>query len=101
MEDVSRRSLFRIVAASAAGSIVISPALAQHVHSAVAEAKSLSGGPNYQPKCFTPHYFATVKKLGDLIIPADEHSGGASEAGAAEFIDLLSSHNPELAAIFT
>ena len=32
--------------------------------------------------------------LGDIIIP------GASDAGAAEYIDFLSSHNDELAAIF-
>ena len=96
MEDLSRRSLFIIVA----GAVSIPPAMAQHVHEALAEAKSLSGGPQYRPKCFTTHYFATLKKLADLIIPADEHSGGASEAGAAEFIDFLSARNPDLADIF-
>ncbi|MDP9169006.1 MAG: gluconate 2-dehydrogenase subunit 3 family protein [Acidobacteriota bacterium] len=96
MEDLSRRSLFLIVA----GSVSISPLMAQHVHVALAEAKSLSGGAQYKPKCFTTHYFATLKKLADLIIPADEHSPGASDAGAAEFIDFLSSRHPDLAAIF-
>ncbi len=98
MEDTSRRELFRIIGGSlvltAAGSGVLSPALAQHVHAEIAAVKSLSGGPNYVPKKFTPHNFLTLKKLGDIIIP------GASEAGAAEFIDFLSSHNAELAAIF-
>ncbi len=96
MNDLSRRSLFQIVAASAA----LSPVLAQHAHMAVGEAKSLSGGAGYQPKCFTAHNFATLKKLADIVIPADEHSGGASDAGAAEFIDFLSSRNEDLAAIF-
>lgn len=98
MEDTSRRELFRIIGGSlvltAAGSGVLSPALAQHVHAEIAAVKSLSGGPNYVPKKFTPHNFLTLKKLGDIIIP------GASDAGAAEFIDFLSSHNDELAAIF-
>jgi gluconate 2-dehydrogenase gamma chain len=98
MEDTSRRELFRIIGSSlvltAAGSGVLSPALAQHVHDEIAAVKSLSGGPNYVPKKFTPHNFLTLKKLGDIIIP------GASDAGAAEFIDFLSSHNDELAAIF-
>jgi hypothetical protein len=102
--DTTRRDLFRILGSSmvltAAGSGVLSPALAQHVHAAMAEAKSLSGGAAYQPKCFTAHNFQTLRKLGDLIIPADEHSRGASDAGAAEYIDLLAGHNPELAAIF-
>ena len=33
--------------------------------------------------------------LCDAIIPKDEKSGGAVEAGAPEFIDLLTSENPE------
>jgi gluconate 2-dehydrogenase gamma chain len=104
MEDVSRRDLLRVIGSSmvltASGSGVLSPALAQHVHVALAEAKSLSGGPTYQPKCFTQHNFLTLKKLADTIIPADEHSGGASDAGAPEFIDFLSSRNADLAAIY-
>src|SRR5207244_1270229 len=74
--------------------------LAQHVHVALADAKSLSGGPNYQPKCFTRHNFQMLKKLADIIIPPDATSPGASDAGAAEYIDFLSSRNADLAAIF-
>jgi hypothetical protein len=40
------------------------------------------------PQFFTPHEFATVTILADLIIPADERSGGASEAGAPAYIDF-------------
>ena len=98
MEDTSRRELFRIIGSSivltAAGSEVLSPALAQHVHAEIAAVKSLSGGSDYVPKKFTKHNFLTLKKLGDIIVP------GASDAGAAEYIDFLSSHNDELAAIF-
>lgn len=98
MEDFSRRDLFQIIGSSivltTAGSGVLSPALAQHVHAEVGAVKSLSGGPNYVPKKFNVHNFQTLKKLGDIIIP------GASEGGAAEYIDFLSSHNEELAAIF-
>lgn len=98
MDDTSRRELFRIIGGSlvltAAGSGVLSPANAQHVHAEIAAVKSLSGGPTYVPKKFTRHNFSTLKKLGEIIIP------GASEAGAAEFIDFLASHNDELAAIF-
>ena len=36
---------------------------------------------------------ATLTFLCDAIIPKDEHSGGAVEGGAPEFIDLLSSEN--------
>jgi hypothetical protein len=40
------------------------------------------------PQFFTPHEFATVTMLADLLIPADERSGGASEAGAPAYIDF-------------
>ena len=102
--DATRRDWLRIIGSSivltASGSAVLPAALAQQVHSAVADVKSLSGGPAYPPKCFTPHNFQTLRKLADLIIPADDHSRGAYDAGAAEYIDFLSSHNADLAAIF-
>jgi hypothetical protein len=40
------------------------------------------------PQFFTPHEFATVTLLADLVIPADERSGGASDAGAPAYIDF-------------
>jgi len=38
---------------------------------------------------FTPHELATVSILVDLIIPADERSGSATDAGVPEFMDYL------------
>ena len=86
---------------TASGVGVLTPALAQHVHREVADAKSLSGGPDYQPQSLTKHEFETLQKLSDIIVPADEHSKGAREAGAAEYIDLMCGRSPELAQIFT
>jgi hypothetical protein len=40
------------------------------------------------PQFFTPHEFATVTLLADLIIPPDERSGGASDAGVPAYIDF-------------
>jgi hypothetical protein len=45
---------------------------------------------------FTPAEHRTVDRLSDLIIPADDHSPGASAAKVADFIDyLLSGVNDE------
>src|SRR2546421_6432086 len=66
----------------------------------VAENKSRAKG-EYKPKCFTAHEFQTLRRLSDLIIPADDHSPGALEAGAAEWIDYMASNSTELAQIFT
>jgi gluconate 2-dehydrogenase gamma chain len=102
---VSRRDLLKTLGSSmiltTAGVGVLPPILAQHVHSAVMEIKSLDGGVNYQPKYLNKHEFATMRRLSDIIIPADEHSKGAIDSGAAEYIDFLCSRSPEFAEIFT
>src|ERR1017187_4994539 len=103
--NVSRRDLLKTLGSSmiltTAGAGVLPPILAQHVHSAVMDIKSLDGGVNYQPIYLNKHEFATMRRLSDIIIPADEHSKGAIDAGAAEYIDFLCSRSLEFADIFT
>jgi hypothetical protein len=103
--NVSRRDVLRGLGSSmiltTAGLGVLPPIMAQHVHSAVMEIKSLDGGANYQPKYLNKHEFATMRRLSEMIVPADEHSKSAIDAGAAEYIDFLSSRSPEFAEIFT
>ena len=103
--NVTRRDLLKTIGSSmiltTAGVGILPPVLAQHVHSAVMEIKSLDGGANYQPKYLSKHEFATLKRLSDIIIPADGNSRGAIDAGAAEYIDFMCSRSPEFADIFT
>lgn len=73
---------------------------AQHVHEHAAAAKQKSAGV-YKPKLFNAHEYKTVRRLTELIIPADEVSGSALEAGAPEFIDLIASHNEDLSTQLT
>jgi gluconate 2-dehydrogenase gamma chain len=97
MVDTSRRDLFRILgttAAVAASSGELSLLKAQHEHAGAEAEPSLGGGPNYTPKIFSQHNFATLKTIAEMVVP------GASAAGAAEYIDFLCSRNDELAAIF-
>ncbi|MFN8059504.1 MAG: gluconate 2-dehydrogenase subunit 3 family protein [Vicinamibacterales bacterium] len=51
----------------------------------------------YQPKFFTPHEWETVRALADAIIPRDERSGSATDAGVPEFIDFILIDEPRLA----
>jgi hypothetical protein len=93
MSSSTRRELLqRIAAAALAGPLGADAA--QQVHHAAAKEAADSGGV-YHPKALTPHEFSTLQKLCELIVP------GASKGHAAEFIDLLSSQNPEMAAIYT
>jgi len=47
------------------------------------------------PKAFTSHEYALLCTLCQEIITPDNRSGGAIEAGAPEFIDLLASERPD------
>jgi hypothetical protein len=102
--DYSRRDLLRHIGAAlslaAAGEEVLTAQDAQHVHNAVAQEAAAQKG-KYQPKSLMAGEFATLQRLTDLIIPADEHSKGALEAGAADFIDFLCAASDEMRDIFT
>lgn len=45
-------------------------------------------------KFFTEHEMATIVVLGDLIIPKDDHSGSASDAKVADFIEFIVKDQP-------
>lgn len=94
-ESVSRRDILRTLAVGAAGSVlqVIPAEAADYIHQMVHEEKAASPAGNYTPKYFSASQYATLTALCDLMIPKDERSGGAIEAGAPEFIDLLTSEN--------
>jgi hypothetical protein len=48
--------------------------------------RSLEKAPS-RPKVLNEHEWKTVSLLSDMIIPADERSGSATQAGVPEFID--------------
>src|SRR5208283_4995395 len=96
MSGISRRDLLRnLTVSAAAGSVlrVIPAEAAALAHQMVHEAKAASLAGKYTPNFFPPHQYATLVILCGTIIPKDEKSGGAVEAGAPEFIDLLTSEN--------
>lgn len=59
--------------------------------SALADAalQGTAAGATFKPKFFTPHEWETVRLLVDIIIPRDERSGSATEAGVPEFMDFI------------
>jgi gluconate 2-dehydrogenase gamma chain len=42
---------------------------------------------SYKPQAFTANEWKTIQVLSDIIIPADERSGSATQAGVPEYID--------------
>jgi len=96
MPGISRRDALRNITAGALGSSVlqlIPIRAAAFAHQLIEQEKAGTG--NYSPKLFTAHEYQTLSLLCETILPKDEHSGGAIEAGAPEFIDLLTSENEE------
>ena len=93
MSELTRREL--LVALGVGG--FLSQAVAQQVHQAV---QSLDQGDGYLPQFFTAPEYATLRKLADFVIPADETSKGAIDAGAGEFIDYICSLSSNQAGIF-
>jgi hypothetical protein len=93
---ISRRDVLKSLAISAAATSVLRviPAqAAEYAHHMVAAEKAVAKA--YAPKFFSAHDYKTLQALCQTIIPADTDSGGAIEAGAPEFIDLLTSENPD------
>lgn len=44
---------------------------------------------------FNPHEMKTISVLVDIIIPRDERSGSATEAGVPEFIEFMAKDKPD------
>ena len=96
--NLSRRDILKSLAYGAAATSVLRviPAqAAEYAHRMVAAEKAAAPARAYAPKFFTAHDYKTLQTLCQTIIPADADSGGAIEAGAPEFIDLLTSENPD------
>ena len=95
---VSRRDVIKSLTVGAVASSVlrvIPLQAAEFVHSQIASEKAKSKTGTYTPKFFPPHQYKTLQTLCETIIPADADCGGAIEAGAPEFIDLLTSENSD------
>jgi len=86
-----RREVLRLLAsAPLAAGFAWTEAEAALAHDLVqaAQAAAAAGTP-FQPKFFTPHEWRTVRVLVDLIIPKDDRSGSATDAGVPEFMDFM------------
>lgn len=79
---MNRREALRLLAAGAA--LPLAP------HSLLAtlrEARAFLGTPD-APRTLSPHQFATVKTMAEMILPRTD-TPGAADVGATEFIDLI------------
>lgn len=97
MSEITRREALGHLAAAFTAAAVIDPLAARTAHAAVQQAAAAAGG-TYTPKALSPEQFATLSRLTDLIIPADNGKPGALQAGVPAWIDMLLNVNEELKA---
>lgn len=93
---MDRRSSLKILAASALGAAL--PGCGPREVERAAEAvRELDGSfESYTHRFFSDHEMRTVRVLADLVIPADERSGSATDARVPEFIDFMASEVADL-----
>jgi hypothetical protein len=97
MKNLSRRAALKLVTGGpVAAALVWTPADAQQAqqHATHAQAEAAKPAAPFKPKFFTAHEYATVTVLVDLIIPRDERSGSATDAGVPEFMDFMMTDQP-------
>jgi Gluconate 2-dehydrogenase subunit 3 len=83
-----RRDVLKLMTSVPAAALLSLTPLASEVAQATPQQPPVQNGSgSYRPKVFDPHEWKTVRVLSDLIIPADQLSGRATQAGVPEFID--------------
>jgi gluconate 2-dehydrogenase gamma chain len=94
--EMSRRDAVQLLAALPFAAVLGWPSAEQErVRNFVDGAlKSAAEGIAYAPKFFTAAEFRTARILADMIIPRDERSGNASDAGVPEFMDFMMMDRP-------
>ena len=93
----TRRSILQILAAApAAAAFTWTEAEAQqaHQHAEAATATAQATKTPFKPKFFSAHEYATVRMLVDIVIPKDDRSGSATDAGVPEFMDFIMGDEP-------
>jgi len=95
MTKINRRQLLQLLGAAplAAGFTWTDAEAAQAAKKAQA-ARAPAAKAAFKPKFFTTREYAMVGTLANLIIPKDDRSGSATDAGVPEFMDFMMVDQP-------
>ncbi len=90
----SRRDALKVLLAAPAVSLVWTEAEAAQAVASAQAARAAATAKPFVPKFFTPTEFKLVSVLADIVIPKDERSGSATDAGVPEFMDFMMIDQP-------
>jgi len=90
MTDLTRRDVLKFLAAAPLAEFAVSALDVERFSTMTRDALETLAerGQQYRPKNFSPAEWRTVRILVNMIIPRDERSGSATEAGVPEFMDF-------------
>ena len=89
----SRRDILKALLAAPAATFAWTDAEAAQAVAAAQTARAATAKP-FVPKFFTATEFRLVRTLADIVIPKDERSGSATDAGVPEFMDFMMIDQP-------
>lgn len=97
MTELNRRDALQVIAGIPMLAAGLSPrTISRAVASAHAAQAAASAGQAFTPAFFTAHELETVKLLVNYIIPKDDRSGSATDAGVPEFMDFVLNEHKDM-----
>jgi len=94
MAHMNRRTVLQLLgSAPVAAGFVWTEAEAFEAQRRTQQARK-PAAPAFKPKFFTAAEYAAVALLAETILPKDERSGGATDAGVPAFIDFMMVDQP-------
>jgi hypothetical protein len=93
LRRTSRREVLKVLLAAPAATFAWTDAEAAQAAASAQAARAATAKP-FVPKFFAADEFKLVRVLADIIIPKDERSGSATDAGVPEFMDFMMIDQP-------
>ena len=91
---MKRRDVLKVLLAAPAATFAWTDAEAAQAAASAQAARAATVAKPFVPKFFTATEFRLVRVLADIVIPKDERSGSATDAGVPEFMDFMMIDQP-------
>ena len=91
---MKRRDALKALLAAPAATFAWTEAEAAQAVASAQTAKAAATAKPFVPKFFTANELKLVRVLADIVIPRDERSGSATDAGVPEFMDFMMIDQP-------
>ncbi|HEY5491503.1 MAG TPA: gluconate 2-dehydrogenase subunit 3 family protein [Gemmatimonadaceae bacterium] len=94
--DMDRRDVVKLLATASLAVVGLGAPEVAHAWELTNAALASQGtGTQFAPAFFTPVEWRAVRSLVDVVIPRDDRSGSATDAGVPEFMDFMMVENPK------